>query len=462
MMLACSLHGAMAQQSSFDLFTFKQPAGWKKTLSADGNILSLEKVNQKTKNWGRINILISTRSNGSAAADFSHEWEYLAVKQYNVTGLKEMDSIAANGWVIKAGMGAFTYNGKKTNVMTSTFTGFGLLGTIVTMNTGAEFTDPIATFMESVGIDDAVAQKRAKLITASDPVVKNDPAPPADTRPSAANSGNYKFNTTNFDNGWTSVIKDEWVEVTKGDMRVYLFYAVPFDGDKFTGTGLAARDYYWDNYVSKYFRIETKQYRDPEIAYDLKPDYVEGWAKDPRTGERRFIAMRLTNSSKAADIIVVSAKNEADIYKQFPRAYTALSNDISPMSYYNRFAVCTADIAGKWTDGGNTEAAEFYYASPAGYSYGGMTVAATAADFDFHQDGTYTSHHRGAYGALSNMNTYDQTYKGRITVTDWKVSATNRWKGQTEDMEAWFIVVRGGRILKLNGSVAYTLVRSKD
>jgi hypothetical protein len=91
-----------------------------------------------------------------------------------------------------------------------------------------------------------------------------------------------------------------------------------------------------------------------------------------------------------------------------------------------------------------------------------MTVAATSAVFNFHPGGDYTSIHNGATGSVGNMSTFQQTYKGRYTVSNWQVTATNRWDRKTENFDAWFIAVRGGRILKLKSSgMEYSLVKAK-
>ncbi|GAB2826192.1 hypothetical protein GCM10027043_29700 [Ferruginibacter profundus] len=281
----------------------------------------------------------------------------------------------------------------------------------------------------------------------------------------AAKDG-YAFNTTNFDDGWNSVIQDDWVLVTKGDIKVYLFYALPFNGSDFTGTGLRARDYYWDNIVTKYFTVETKQYKDNgEMIGSLQPDYVEGWATDKATGEKRFIGMRLDNAPNTAYITIGSAKDEASLWQQFPKGNgTGFGpSDLSNMSSYNKFAIGENDILGTWQDG-NTSALQWYYTASSGNpgGYAGMTVAARSATFTFNTGGNYTSIHNGATGAVGAMSTFQQNYKGSYTVTNWSITATNRWEGKTENFNSWFKVIRGGRILCMDaGGMQYRLVRTK-
>jgi hypothetical protein len=61
------------------------------------------------------------------------------------------------------------------------------------------------------------------------------------------------------------------------------------------------------------------------------------------------------------------------------------------------------------------------------------------------------------------MNTYNQEYKGKATVSNWEIILPNRWKGATDTFEAWFEAVKGGRVLNLVNKTAtgikYNLVR---
>ncbi|MGG9960545.1 hypothetical protein [Ferruginibacter sp. SUN106] len=276
----------------------------------------------------------------------------------------------------------------------------------------------------------------------------------------------YAFNTTNFDDGWSSVIQDDWILVSKGDIKVYLWYALPYNASDFSGTGIVDRDYYWDNYVSKYFNIETKQYKDNgEVMSSQKPRYIEGWATDKQSGEKRFIGMRLDISPNTAYITIASAKDEASLWQQFPKANgDAWSpSDLSNMGSYNKFAIGENDISGTWQDG-NTATMQWYYTAASGNpgGYAGMTVAARSATFNFNTGGNYTSIHNGATGVVGAMNTFQQNYKGRYTVSNWSITATNRWEGKTENFNSWFKVIRGGRILCMDaGGMQYRLVKSK-
>jgi hypothetical protein len=279
--------------------------------------------------------------------------------------------------------------------------------------------------------------------------------------PAAADG--YTFSTTNFDDGWTSSIAPAYVLVEKGDNSIYLLFAVPYNASQFSGTGVRDAEYYWDQYVTQYFTIQTKQFNDGgSIA--LKSPYMEGMAVDKRTGKSCFVGMYLNIVPNAVTIVMGTAPDEAAYRQLFPKANDPFGSDLSAKTRYNKFAIASSDLIGKWQNG-KTETAQWYYTSPAGYEgYAGMTVAATSATFQFSGNGTYQSIQNGATGAVGNMQTFQQEFKGEYTVTDWSLTATKRYSGKTSRFDAYTIAVQGGRLLRLNNRTGedYTLVRIRE
>jgi hypothetical protein len=55
---------------------------------------------------------------------------------------------------------------------------------------------------------------------------------------------NFAFNLTNFDDGWTSTVKEDWVEVTKGSIKVLLHY--PKEGTIFPADPAPLTNAAWD------------------------------------------------------------------------------------------------------------------------------------------------------------------------------------------------------------------------
>lgn len=274
-------------------------------------------------------------------------------------------------------------------------------------------------------------------------------------------TGGYTFTTSNFDDGWIATLQNDWVLVQKNNQSVYLYYAVTYNSDWFSGTGVMERDYYWDNYVAKQFQVEQKQYKDDgEFVSSLKPKYVEGWGVDPQTGERRFLAMTLSISPNAAQLTVAAYSDEQTFRSQFPKANDKYTSDLTNMHRYNKFAIGTGDVTGTWQSGGS-QMTQWYDARTGNYA--GATFASSSATFSFMDNGTYSSIHNGATGSVGAMNSFQQEYKGKYSISNWNIKATNRFQGRTDSFDAHFQAVRAGRLLYLNDQRggSYLLVKIK-
>lgn len=423
-----------AQNESFDIFSYQAPAGWKK--EKEGNLLKFTKIDNASKTWCVITLVKSTASKGSIEADFTSEWNELVVKNYNPTEKMEETNDEADGWKIRASAGKFRFNNSEAVVLITTMSGHKVCASVVATTNNNAFMTDIQSFLNNINLKKPAGGNTGASLQPTLNTPGTDPGPVS----------------TRFDDGWVSTVKNDWVEVTKGDINVFLWYALPYNASSFSGTGVVDRDYYWDNFVSKYYTIQTKQYKDNgEVIGSLKPGYVEGWAVDKQNGEKRFIGMRLDISPNTASVVIGSAKDEASLWAQFPKANGSAfgPSDLSAMRGYNKFAVTEKELLGTWVDGGSS-AIQWYYVSPSGNtSNAGMQVAARSSTYHFNSGGNYTSIHNGATGMVGNMNTFQQNYKGKYNVTSWTLTATNRFEGKTQAFNAWFEIIRGGRILHL-------------
>ncbi|MBX2946330.1 MAG: hypothetical protein KF725_10895 [Cyclobacteriaceae bacterium] len=256
-------------------------------------------------------------------------------------------------------------------------------------------------------------------------------------------TGNFTFSVTNWDDGWVSTIENDKVVVTKGAIKVHVYYPVSHND----ASRHAGRDFYWDNYLAKEFRILTKQYRDHgEVISSFQAPYIEGTAIDTKTGKNCFLAMYVTSSNGNMFPVVAVMPDEATLRKTFPNAEKEFDSELPGMSRYNRFAVALNDIIGKWSGGGSATAN--YYNAYTG-AYAGMGAVAMSDKFEFFANSDYVSKHQGASGMVGSMSTYSQEYKGKATVSNWEIVLPNRWEGKTSKFNAWFEAVRGGRILNL-------------
>lgn len=282
---------------------------------------------------------------------------------------------------------------------------------------------------------------------------------PMPTNTVPVSHGKFTFDRTNWDDGWVSTIESDKVVVTKGNVKVYIYFPVQHNDE----TRRQGRDYYWDNYIAKQFRILSKQYQDKgEVMSAFQPPYIEGKAIDPATGKNCFLGFYVTTGSGIMYPTLVVAPDAATLWATFPKANDLNNSDIPVMRNYNKFAIAQSDLAGTWS-GGDFGAMNYYNAYSGNYQ--GMGAVAMSDEFTFNADGTYNSKHSGASGMVGNMQTYSQNYKGKATVSNWEIVLPNRFGGKTSTYYAYFEVIPGGRVLHLQDKqytgMTYALVRKQ-
>lgn len=265
----------------------------------------------------------------------------------------------------------------------------------------------------------------------------------------------FTFTTTNFDDGWVSTIANDFVQVTKGNITVLLYYGFQIT-DELRNSNVEFSDYYWNQLVVPSYRVKSAYRYEEGVTY-FRTYFIEGEAVNPQTGKSCYIALNVLVNSGVSTPVLAIAPDKNSYYQQFPEP-KALGN----MTGYNKFAVAAKDIIGTWEE--SSGAGVNLYNTYTG-NYAGMNYAQNSATFIFNADGTYTSKHSGASSVYGTTTVFSQEYKGKVTVTNWDMSMTNRWKDATENFNAQFEVVRGGRILHLQNKestgIWYHLARTK-
>ncbi|HPG10975.1 MAG TPA: hypothetical protein PLU37_05550 [Chitinophagaceae bacterium] len=427
------------QKEIFDITTYTAPKGWKKQISEGNSGVQYSVQDDAKGTFCLMTLFKAIPGTDNSKTNFEASWDELVKGIFSVSTPPEMQPVAEeDGWEVQSGYAPFESSGLTGVALLTSISGYGKIVNILILTNTDVYEQAMTLFLESVSFKkpatkptDATGNTNTKPVQSNNTSIKDK----------------YTFNTTNFDDGWTSVIKEDWVEVTKGDMTVFLLYGLPYNVSNFSGTGVRERDYYWDNYVTKYFSVESKRYNDNgEVIGSFQPDYVEGWAKDKATGQRRFIGMRLSIAPNTAFVVIASAKNESLLRQQFPKANDKYTSDLANMSSYNKFAVGKNDLTGTWSSsGGGTMN---WYSTTTGNNVGATGVVASDI-FRFNTDGSYSSDHSGASGWVGSMNTYQSKYRGTYSVSNWNVTATKRFNGKTESFSAWFEIGKEGRLLHL-------------
>lgn len=434
--ICCLANAVWAQKQVFDIVTYSPPKGWKKDGSAQA--VQFSKQDEAGKTYCLITLFKSLDTRGGPADNFSASWETLVKDNLNVQAAPQMMPVSSeNGWEAHTGTGVFESEGNKGIALLTTSTGYSKTVNILVLTNSDAYENELDQFFSSISFPKLSDTK----------VTPTTPKTMVNNGSATARKDGFTYTTTNFDNGWTSTAGDEYVQVLKGDIKVYLFFTEKFNPND--GSGNEPRQYYWEHTVSKYFTTGQKVVKGGGALSDYSPNYIEGWATDKQTGAKRYIGMimRIVPYTGTMSLIIVSAAGPQQLRQQFPKADQQYDNDLLPMYGYNKFAIGKNDLPGTWLTGGKGGTMDWYSTSSGDHV--GSTGAVTSDVFNFASGNTYTSEHKGATGWVGAMNTYQQKYKGNYTVTDWSITVTNRWEGKTEKYDAWFEMAGRGRILHM-------------
>lgn len=329
------------------------------------------------------------------------------------------------------------------------------LSPVVAIQQQPEVAADVAKVVTPVNVVEPVKGVEPVKTEVQQPVQVVPPSEATKVQQSTATSADgFTFSTINFDDGWTSTIAADYVKVVKGNMQVLLYYSFEIN-DQVRATNLEMRDYFWNLLVVPNYTVKSAFPLNESLTY-FKVHFTEGDAID-RTGKPVYLAMTVLVNSGIATPVLAIAPDKNSYAQQFPEP-----KNLGNMTGYNRFAVGAKDVTGSWS--ANSGSSVNLYNTYTG-NYAGMNYAQSTDSFQFNGDGTYSSKHSGASSVYGNTTVYTQEYKGKLTVSNWDMSLTNRWKDATENFNAWFEVVRGGRILHLQNKSAsgimYHLVKVK-
>jgi hypothetical protein len=423
---------ASAQQQTFDIFTFTAPKKW--TKDTKENTVFFTTTDNVKRTWAQIGFVKSTASKGSIAADFESEWKELVMTRYGVQGEPlATDTQTFHGWKLYTGLGKFLFNNDTASILLNTFSdGINCASFLLLSNTTTY--GPV--------MDEVVASLNVSLPGSNKPQTN-----PVEEVKTTAVSDGFTFNTTNFDDGWTSVVKEDWVEATKGNIKVLLHY--PREEDKKYYTQYNEHvNVFWNLLVAPRY-TNLREYQTPGYNHSSEPGlYGAGLLNDNATKKDVWVA--LFSKGKTGWIEVI-APDKATFVQMFgidnPGTYFYEWGPLVNLAGMNKFAVGENDLVGKWSSQ--------FYGSTAYYNvntgvYAGSSSVASGVTYIFKGNKTY----QWDLGMATNsVSTGSRTDVAKASGT-WK--ALNNWQIWCSDIErrpvtynAYFSCIKGARILWL-------------
>lgn len=437
--VAALIYTGHTQQQTFDLTTYTPPAGWQKIINE--GVVTYAISDLTTKNWCTINILKSDISKGNVDADFDSEWDRLAVVPFKLTDKPTYGPTEEmNGWKLKAGGGVYPFNESKATFMLVTYSGFDHCASILVIANNKDYVKYVQDFLGTVQLTNPAASN-TKI---NSPLNEHN-------SPKASNSM-YSFSTTNWDNGWTSIEKDDWVEVSKGNIKILLHYPNQITTRYYANSDeeIAA---VWNSLVAPRYSNISDFKKWFNLSNIPRPLLASAYLQDNATGKKVYVSIYHRGASNIAwmEVICPDQKSFIETFGldigSLPYAYVdpAKFNALDIMPGYNRFAVSMQDLAGTWTS--DYSSSLNYYNNNTGLKTGTRTYASSQI-YAINSNGTYRWELNTAES--SGSTDFRQTVSTGTCnmITNWQINFSDIGK-KPKTYNCYFSCVKGARLLWL-------------
>ncbi len=438
-----------AQKQTFDLTNFTPPTGWKKETTQ--NAVQFSKQDLKTKNYCVLIVMKSIPGTTDAKENFNAAWESIIKDLVAVSGSPTLQpSVTENGWEAQSGFANYTDEGRTGIALLATSTGYDKMVNIIALTNTDTYQNEMNSFFESIDIKKptTVTKTTTQTTTVVKPVAKN------------VSNGGFAFTSTNFDDGWTSVEKPDWVETTKGNVKVLLHY--PKAGTVFPADPEPLTNAAWNILVAPRYS-NLKNYKTTYIS-DYERTYLGfGNLTDNATGKEVFVVLFRKASSGWFEFITPDKNTFIQTFKFDPYSIkwdseSSLMNPLVKMGNYNKFAVGPSDFKGSWTS--DFTGMQQWYSVNTG-EYAGMSLNQSSQTFVFGAGNTYSWKLIAVNGMVGNMKFGQGTGKGTFKVlNNWQLYFSEM-EGKAKTFNAYFSCIKGARVLwmldaKFPGSGMYT------
>ncbi|MGG9960539.1 hypothetical protein [Ferruginibacter sp. SUN106] len=261
-------------------------------------------------------------------------------------------------------------------------------------------------------------------------------------------SSGYKFNTTNFDDGWTATEQADWVAVTKGSIKVLLHY--PRAGTIFPADPEPLTTAAWNILVAPRYS-NLKNYKTATITTFDRPYLGMGTATENATGKEVFIVFFRQGKSGWLEFISPDKNSFIQQYKFDPETIqwdseSDLLRPLANMVGYNKFAIDAADFAGKWTS--DFTGIQQMYNVYTG-EYAGMNMNQSNEEFVFGPGNTYNWKLLVVNGMVGSAKFNQVKSSGNFTIPgSWQIHFS-KIENKDKTCHVYWSCIKGARILNL-------------
>lgn len=436
--ILCGFVGnSFAQTETFDLATYTAPKGWKKQPAESAVQFSKKDATKGT--YCLITLYKAVRGTASSKENFDWAWSSLVKEMVTVSAAPDMQPAATeNGWEVQSGYAPFENEGEKGIALLVTSSGYDKMVNLVILTNTDAYEKDMTSFIESINL------KKQTQTTNKPPTTSEKNAQAI----SAAKQDGFAFTTTNFDDGWNSTVQENWVEVTKGNIKVLLHY--PKEGTIFPADPEPLTNAAWNILVSPRYR-DLKNYKTSYITTYDRPYLGMGYATENATGKNVFIVLFRQGNSGWLEFIAPDKNSFMQQYKFDPEAIQWDSNTdllipLSNMTGYNKFAVAASDLKGKWTS--DFTGIQQLYNVYTG-QYAGMNMNQSNEEFIFNAGNSYNWKLLVVNGMVGNARFTEVKSVGQFTVpNNWQIHFSKIETGP-RTFNAFWSCIKGARVLNL-------------
>ncbi len=438
--LSALVGNIFAQQQTFDITTFTPPKGWKKQAAESAVQFSKEDAIKGT--YCIITLYKAIPGKPSSKENFDLAWETIVKEMVTVSSAPEMQPPATeNGWEAQSGVSPFENDGNKGLALLVTSSGFDKMVNIIILTNTDTFQTEMAAFLESITLNKPTG-------TAKQPYKPATNTDKPQQQASVAKKDGFAFTTTNFDDGWTSTVQEDWVQVIKGTIKVLLHY--PKEGTIFPADPDPLTRAAWNILVAPRYS-NLKNFKTTYITSYERPYIGHGYATTNSTGKEAYVVLFRQGQSGWIEIIAPDKNSFLQYFKVDLDAIrwdseTNLMNPIIQMVNYNKFGIAASDFKGTWTsDFTGVQQLYFVYTG----NYAGMNINQSNEEFVFGAGNSYSWKLLVVNGMVGNMKYANVKSAGKFTVlNNWQVKFS-AIEGNPKTYNAFFSCIKGARLLKL-------------
>ncbi len=299
----------------------------------------------------------------------------------------------------------------------------------------AWYYDPISQNNPVIELPDG--QKSAAAETKTAPVQQTE------------TSNGIKFTTTNWDDGWVSTKKEDWVEVSKANLRILLHYKHP-EADAYNSVLLEGAKNAWNILVAPRYSSAVNMNFRPHSSWQ-SIEFAEADMTERATGKKVYVVFFKKHYSNGAGTHIEFVSPDRQAFEnEFGRYNEEESWDkVEKMAGYNRFAVAASDFSGTWSNNftGMTQYVNAYTGASAG-----ADTHSSSQKFEFGPGNAYKWEISMASGFVGNIKFQGAKSGGNFTVpNNWQVKFSDL-EGKPKLYNAYFSFIKGARLLWLEDS----------